>query len=360
MKNKLFKILIISYLSFFVSSFAMAADCNWITGTKKITNGGIPYKTCPEGTNECSSCSGEAPQGSLCCSIKAVTAAEPKFKMPDYVFQIPVPGYAALSKINCTDTCEIPWISEYIFAIYNYGLTVVGVIAVLILMAAGILWIVSGGDSGKITKAKEMIMGSVTGLLLLVSMTLLLSYINPDLIKKRAITLDVIKEVQVDGDSNAPVDSNGESNLVKLAGLNCGQDTIKQMVDKTKGKVTYDSSQRGKAGPNNSVYLDCSSYASLIWKCAGYSSLPAYTGDIFQSKTVFNGNISSLSPGDLIGWSPNPKGHVLIYLGGGKFGDCHGGSGRQPGNAIANSYTLDDLAASAKKNSDGILYIRKK
>ena len=280
--------------------------------------------------------------------------------MPDFTFQIPIPGLTKLSTVECGDTCEIPWISEYIFAIYTYALTIGGLVAVLILMAAGLLWIVSGGDSGRITKAKQMIIGSITGLLLLVSINLFLSYINPDLIKKGYVSVETIKNIQVDGDTNTPIDTNGENNLVKLADLKCGQDTISQMVGKTKGKVTYDQNKRGQAGPSNSVYLDCSSYASLIWKCAGYGSLPAYTGDIFKDKNVFDGNINSLQVGDLVGWAPNPNGHVLIYLGNGKFGDCHGGSGREAGKAIGSEYTIDNVKDSATKNSDGILYIRKK
>lgn len=205
MKNKIFKVLIIFYLSFFVSGFAMAADCNWMPSVRKVTSSGsgmyaltTDTQNCPDGTNACSSCSGETPQGSLCCSVIVAAAPGPKFKMPDFVFQVPIPGLAKLSTINCTSTCEISWISEYIFAIYTYGLTVVGVIAVLILMAAGVLWIVSGGDSGKITKAKEMIIGSVTGLLLLVSMSLLLSYINPNFTQRKAISLEVIKAINLD------------------------------------------------------------------------------------------------------------------------------------------------------------------
>jgi len=183
MKNKFLKILILSYLSFFISNFALADNCIWTKPVEESV-GLFPItqvvKSCPQG-NICatSACSGTQPDKYLCCPTSIAnnnTAAEPKFKMPDFVFQVPIPGLAKLSTVNCTTTCEIPWISEYAFAIYTYGLTIVGIIAVLILMAAGLLWIVSGGDSGKINKAKQMITGSVTGLLLMVSMNLLLSY----------------------------------------------------------------------------------------------------------------------------------------------------------------------------------------
>ncbi len=221
MKNGTIKILIIICLSFFVSNYVSALDgCNWVKGKAIIVPGIVTSKwSCPDSnTKEAvkySDCSGESPSlDSMCCCGKLVAApAEPKFKLPDYVFQIPIPGFSGLSKPVCTteggvESCGISWISDYVFAIYTYGLTVVGVIAVLILMAAGLLWIVSGGDSGKINQAKGMIMGSVTGLLLIVGMNLLLSYINPDLVNRKMLVLSTVEKVVLEGDIGEIVGEN--------------------------------------------------------------------------------------------------------------------------------------------------------
>jgi 3D (Asp-Asp-Asp) domain-containing protein len=138
----------------------------------------------------------------ICCckdgTISKVTTTNPKFKLPDYIFQIPIGTLSKLNTVDCSEgTCKIPFISQYISAIYDYGLAVAGVFGVLMLMAAGLLWIVSGGDSGKITKAKQLIFGSVTGLLLLVGLNLFLSYINPDLIKNKSIELANIERIDI-------------------------------------------------------------------------------------------------------------------------------------------------------------------
>ncbi|MEI6835375.1 MAG: hypothetical protein WCK59_00945 [Candidatus Falkowbacteria bacterium] len=237
MKNKLLKLLLISSLSFFIGQETLAATCSWteqirypaVLPTPSIT--GCPANSNLAGDDKCLApkpADGVTNPGQIsgqishvcCCAIPASSQSEPKFKMPDFVFQVPIPGLAKLSTVNCTTTCEIPWISEYIFAIYTYGLTVVGIIAVLILMAAGLLWIVSGGDSGKINKAKSMIAGSITGLLLMVSMNLLLSYINPELIKKKAISLDYLTKISLE--SLAETRNSSKAETFKNA--NCASD----------------------------------------------------------------------------------------------------------------------------------------
>jgi len=78
------------------------------------------------------------------------------------------------------------------------------------LMAAGLLWMSSGGDSGRITQAKSMIFGSITGLLLLVGLSLFLNFINPDLINPRALTLDTIQKKELEAEARAKLGGTAE------------------------------------------------------------------------------------------------------------------------------------------------------
>lgn len=72
-------------------------------------------------------------------------------------------------------------LSRYIAAIYNWGIGVVGVVAVLMLMAAGLLWLTSGGDGEKINQAKKIIGNTLLGSALLVGSWFILNTINPSL-----------------------------------------------------------------------------------------------------------------------------------------------------------------------------------
>lgn len=86
-------------------------------------------------------------------------------------------------------------LARYISAFYSWGLSIVGVISVLMLMAAGVIWLTSAGDSGKITNAKKMIEGSLLGGALLIGSWFLLNTINPNLTKLPALETVIIDKV---------------------------------------------------------------------------------------------------------------------------------------------------------------------
>ncbi len=117
----------------------------------------------------------------------------PKFNAPELQIQIPglVFDEADVSCVNVEGgnySCSINWIAKYVASIYNYGLTVGGILAALMLMAGGLLWLTSGGDSGKVSKAKGLIGGSITGLVILFSAYMILYEVNPELTKLKSIT----------------------------------------------------------------------------------------------------------------------------------------------------------------------------
>ena len=207
MKNKISKILIVFSLLFIAlgTNNPVLADTNCSWTPTSDGSGSCPtnlvYST--------AGCAGKRGLTEICCCKKAVTfssissSTSAKFNLPDYVFQIPIGNLSKLTAIDCSQssTCEIPWISQYIAAVYNYGLSIGGIIAVLILMAAGLLWIVSGGDSNKINQAKKMIIGSVTGLFLFIGMYVFLGFINPDLQKLKNISMSTITRLDMDDEN---------------------------------------------------------------------------------------------------------------------------------------------------------------
>ncbi len=169
-----------------------------------------------ETLGDSSRCGGVAP---CCCRPDAATAVistPPKFTIPE--LQIPI-DTLTLSAPKCTPNddgtyqCQIPWLSQYILAIYNYGLSIAGILAAIVLMAGGLLWLISGGDASKVTQAKELIVGSVTGLIILASSYIILVQINPDLVQLYPITIGTIKDSE-------PVSSEGNPDNVKTC-TNC-------------------------------------------------------------------------------------------------------------------------------------------
>lgn len=107
--------------------------------------------------------------------------------------QISIPGseFTAGQEINAGKivgaTSSSDLLAKYINGFYKYGLSIAGIVAVIALMAAGLIWATSGGDSGKIGQAKKMIAGSLTGIVILACSWIILNTINPQLVSLQTL-----------------------------------------------------------------------------------------------------------------------------------------------------------------------------
>ncbi|MFH0956172.1 MAG: hypothetical protein V1801_03125, partial [Candidatus Falkowbacteria bacterium] len=93
----------------------------------------------------------------------APDASMPDWKMPD--LQIDIGGLKGKftkptqCDTNATDAqgnkifC-VSWIGEYIAGVYKYAIGIVGILAAVVLMIGGVLWIVAGGSATMIGEAK--------------------------------------------------------------------------------------------------------------------------------------------------------------------------------------------------------------
>jgi len=107
---------------------------------------------------------------------------------------VPLPGLPAWTKqtIKGGESVSIPYMADYLIAIYKYSLVILSIVAVVALMIGGILYMTSGALPGNVAKAKDIMKGSVSGLLLLVSSYLMLNLINPDLVNLESFKLETI------------------------------------------------------------------------------------------------------------------------------------------------------------------------
>lgn len=125
----------------------------------------------------------------------AVTPAEftPQVSVPgsDFVSQTPI---KAGNYSDETGKMNTDLMAKYIIAWYNYGLAIAGVLATIMLMSAGVIWLTSGGDSGKISQAKDLISGSIIGVIILTCAWIILNTINPNLTKLSNLEITVVKK----------------------------------------------------------------------------------------------------------------------------------------------------------------------
>ena len=121
-----------------------------------------------------------------------IVFANPTWVMPDP--KIRIPGMKDLSNMTpvCsedTGVCQMPWISEY-----KYAIGAVAILATVVMMIGGVVWITAAGSQTRIGEAKQWIGGALTGLVLVFSSYMILNIVNPDLVRFKPIT---IKKVDV-------------------------------------------------------------------------------------------------------------------------------------------------------------------
>ncbi|NCO04707.1 MAG: hypothetical protein GW939_01005 [Candidatus Magasanikbacteria bacterium] len=77
---------------------------------------------------------------------------------------------------------ESPFLSEYLAAVYRFGVAAAVLLCMLVIIVSGLQWTASGGNSATISSAKKRITGAITGMLLAVGSYSVLYTINPNLL----------------------------------------------------------------------------------------------------------------------------------------------------------------------------------
>lgn len=107
--------------------------------------------------------------------------------------------------------CQINWIGTYIAGIYKYGISLAAVLAVVMVMVGGFIWLSSGGSADRIKTAKNYIGSAFAGLLLALFAFVILNTINPRLVNLDPLKIAKIKNVESKVSEDAPVEISGET-----------------------------------------------------------------------------------------------------------------------------------------------------
>ncbi|MFH1773194.1 MAG: hypothetical protein ABH818_02480, partial [Patescibacteria group bacterium] len=140
----------------------------------------------------------------FCFPISAkADGSMPEWKMPN--LQIDIGGLKEKLLKSTPTACGqdeqgnarycINWIGEYIVGIYKYAIGIVGILAAVVLMFGGAIWLTAGGNATRIGEAKAWIVASLSGLVIALSSYLILYQVNPDLLNFKPIKITVVKEL---------------------------------------------------------------------------------------------------------------------------------------------------------------------
>lgn len=104
------------------------------------------------------------------------------------------PNFGPGKTFNFSKSNSTKPIADYIIAIYKYGIGIVGIIATVVMMIGGVIWLTAGGSPEKIKDAQEWIKSALTGLVLALGSYLILATINTDLVNFKIRGIQTVKE----------------------------------------------------------------------------------------------------------------------------------------------------------------------
>lgn len=102
-------------------------------------------------------------------------------------------GKVALG-VRIGDFVEAANLAQYVGTVINYLTRLLILIATVMVIAAGFMWLMAGGAPDKITAAKKRITNAIIGLALGLSTLLLLSLINPDLVELKELKIPQVSQ----------------------------------------------------------------------------------------------------------------------------------------------------------------------
>ncbi len=117
----------------------------------------------------------------------------PQIRTNDIQTGIIIPGERTTEAVEGTIKGAVRDMAEYVGVIYNFLISVVGVLAGIMLMIGGFQYLTSGGDASRAKKGKERIVNAIAGVVLALSSYLILNTINPQLVNLKVPEIGGVK-----------------------------------------------------------------------------------------------------------------------------------------------------------------------
>jgi hypothetical protein len=238
-KTRIFFLAVIICGNFFAAGQAAAVTC-LCSSNEPVIEGTV---TPPPAEVDCDEACKTGPCAGLSCAPKSIYSskpaapAKPQMDIGAYTpkMQIEIGGKKILfDPVKCSagEICEIPWLGQYIDVLYRYIIGFAAVLAAVMMMAGGFLWLTSAGNPTRVSQGKEFIGSAMLGLLLALFSYTILFTINPNLVILKPLTTTSV--VPLDGPAWTFSGGGGG------AGAPCTGDTVVGGVDFQKYATSCD------------------------------------------------------------------------------------------------------------------------
>lgn len=128
-----------------------------------------------------------------------ITKPEPIINIPGLNFSDPeVVKSHTVKEADGGTYLYIPYIGEYMAAVYKYAIVVAAILSIIMIIVGGITWTISAGSTELISSAKKRIGGAIIGLVLALASYVLLYTINPELVQFRSLRVNLIEPQSIE------------------------------------------------------------------------------------------------------------------------------------------------------------------
>lgn len=131
-----------------------------------------------------------------------------------FPLNVPIGGLTQVDPTN-NDT-----LGNYINAWYIFFIGIAGILATIMIMVAGVQWLISRGDAGKITEAKGRMIAAITGLALVFMAYTLLALVNPKLLTIEMPSLTQLTYAPSEDINDGSTTATGQPSSKKINDLN--------------------------------------------------------------------------------------------------------------------------------------------
>lgn len=108
---------------------------------------------------------------------------------------VPIPGMNIPAEgIDITPTT----VGEYIKTIYTFSVYAGSILAVVVLMIGGFMWLTAGGNVSQVGQARTYIGGAISGFVLLLLSWTILQMVNPRLVEFRPIVVNEVGRIDLE------------------------------------------------------------------------------------------------------------------------------------------------------------------
>lgn len=138
-----------------------------------------------------------------CCTVASIAETESiiggsVWANPFDNLKIKIPGLKSFSNPKCVETdegevCYVPWMGEYIQGLYNYGMGIGSILAIVVIAVGGVIWLTSAGSVSKIDSAKSWISGGIIGIILLLGIYTFMSLISDKLVNLPSLEVEIVQ-----------------------------------------------------------------------------------------------------------------------------------------------------------------------